>query len=112
VWKRSRRGFKAPCEARGAFLYDASQRPGLRAMSLPRPGKAIANEQKYPFIIAVPVAANGLDVELNNQIVGFHKSRRIPPKFGRSMFRDGQTLRAHLSNSSAVYSTKRLALNH
>jgi hypothetical protein len=76
-------------EARGAFLYDASQRPGLRAMSLPRPGKAIANEQKYPFIIAVPVAANGLDVELNNQIVGFHKSRRIPPKFGRSMFRDG-----------------------
>jgi len=60
-------------------------------MSLPHPGKAIANELKYSFIIAVPVAANGLDVELNNQIVGFHKSRRIPPKFGRSMFRDGQS---------------------
>lgn len=60
-------------------------------MPYPRPGQAIANEHKYPFIIAVPVAADGLDVELNNQIVGFHRSRRIPPKFGRSIFRDGQS---------------------
>jgi hypothetical protein len=60
-------------------------------MSFNRAGSAVANEQKYPFIIAVPVAASGLDVELNNQIVGFHRSRRISPKFGRSIFRDGQS---------------------
>jgi hypothetical protein len=54
-------------------------------------GKAVINEGKYPFIVEVAVAANGLDVELNNQIVGFHKSRRLLPKFGRMVFRDGQT---------------------
>jgi hypothetical protein len=38
----------------------------------------------------VPVAANGLDVELNNQIVGFHKSRHIPPRFGQTIWRNEQ----------------------
>jgi hypothetical protein len=60
-------------------------------MSFDRVGKAAVNESKYPFIIEMLVAANGLDVELNNQIVGFHRSRRIPPKFGRSIFRNGQS---------------------
>lgn len=52
-----------------------------------RPGKALANERKYPFIVEVPVAASGLNVELNNRIVGFHKSRRILPRFGRNISR-------------------------
>jgi len=60
-------------------------------MSFDRGGKAAANERKYPFIVEVPVAANGLVVELNREIVGFHKSRRIPPRFGRTVFRDGQS---------------------
>jgi hypothetical protein len=60
-------------------------------MTTYREGKAVINEGKYPFIVEVAVAANGLDVELNNQIVGFHKSRRLLPKFGRMVFRDGQT---------------------
>jgi hypothetical protein len=60
-------------------------------MSFDRGGKAAANERECPFIVEVPVAANGLDVELNNQIVGFHKSRRIPPRFGRTIFRDGHS---------------------
>jgi hypothetical protein len=60
-------------------------------MSLDRAGKAVANEKKYPFIVEVPVAANGLDRELNRQIVGFHKSRRVEPRHGRTAFRDGQT---------------------
>jgi hypothetical protein len=32
-------------------------------MSFDRGGKALANERKYPFIVEVPVAANGLEVE-------------------------------------------------
>ena len=58
--------------------------------SFDRRGKAAANERKYPFIVEVPVAANGLDVELNRQIVDFHKSRRITPRFGRTIWRDEQ----------------------
>ena len=38
----------------------------------------------------MPVAANGLDVELNRQIVDFHKSRRTTPRFGRAIRRDEQ----------------------
>jgi hypothetical protein len=58
---------------------------------MPRPGKAVANERRHPFIVEVPVAANGLDRELNRQIVGFHKSRHVEPRDGRTAFRDGQT---------------------
>ena len=60
-------------------------------MSIDRTGKAFANEREYPFIVAVPVAASGLDVELSRQIIGFHKSHRIPPRFGRTVFGDGQS---------------------
>ena len=56
-----------------------------------RGGKAVANERKYPFIVEVPVAAYGLDVELNRQIIGFHKLRRISPRLGRTIFRDEQS---------------------
>jgi hypothetical protein len=59
-------------------------------MSFDRSGKAVANERKHPFVVEVPVAANGLNVELNGQIVGFHKSRHIPPRFGRTIWRDEQ----------------------
>jgi hypothetical protein len=59
-------------------------------MSIDRAGKALTNERKHPFIIELPGAANGLDVGLNGEIVGFHKSRRIPPRFGRTIWRDGQ----------------------
>ncbi len=34
-------------------------------MLVDRAGKAVANEGKYPFIVEVPVAANGLAIELN-----------------------------------------------
>src|SRR5262249_62294146 len=40
-------------------------------MSFARVGKADVNERKYPFIVEVPAAADGLNVELNRQIVGF-----------------------------------------
>ena len=57
-------------------------------MLIDRSGKASTNERKHPFIIEVPVAANGLDVELNRQIVSFHNSHRIPPRFGRTIWRN------------------------
>jgi hypothetical protein len=41
-----------------------------REMSFARAGKTAANEAKYPYIVEVPIPANGLNVELNRQIVG------------------------------------------
>ena len=60
-------------------------------MLIDRSGKASTNERKHPFIIEVPVAANGLDLELNRKIVGFHNSHHVPPRFGRTVFRDGKS---------------------
>jgi hypothetical protein len=51
-------------------------------------GKAVANERKHPFIVEVPMAASGLDVELNGRIVAFHKSRGITVQFGRTIRRN------------------------
>ena len=62
-----------------------------RAMSLDRADKAFINESKYPFIIEMPVATIGLDVELNRQIVVFHYSHRIQARFGRTTFRAGRS---------------------
>ncbi len=59
-------------------------------MLVDRAGKAVANESKYPFIVEVSVAANGLAIELNREIVGFHKAHRIPPRFGRTIWRNEQ----------------------
>ena len=59
-------------------------------MSFARAGKTAANEAKYPFIVEVPIAANGLNVELNRQIVGFHKWHHTTLRFGRTALRDGQ----------------------
>ena len=85
-------------------------------MSFKSTGKAAANESKYPFIVEVPVAANGLDVALNRQIVGFHRSRRIPPDLDAPFGEMSNTIivgasriwrrRAPLSNSLAERSTK------
>jgi hypothetical protein len=61
-------------------------------MSFARAGKAAANEAKYPFIVEVPVAANGLNGELNSQIVGFHQSHHTPPRFGRTISRRANLL--------------------
>jgi hypothetical protein len=59
-------------------------------MSFARAGKTAANEAKYPFVVEVPVDANGLNVELNRQIVGFHKWHHTTLRFGRTALRDGQ----------------------
>jgi hypothetical protein len=59
-------------------------------MSFARAGKADVNERKYPFIVEVSAAANGSNVELNSQIVAFHKSHHTLPRFGRTALRDEQ----------------------
>ncbi|MFY9897636.1 MAG: hypothetical protein WAK67_07545 [Xanthobacteraceae bacterium] len=61
-----------------------------REMSFARAGKTAANEAKYPFIVEVPIAANGLNVELNRQVVGFHKLHHTTLRSGRTALRDGQ----------------------
>ena len=61
-----------------------------REMSFARAGKTAANEAKYPFIVEVPADSNGLNVELNRQIVGFHKWHHTTVRFGRTALRDGQ----------------------
>ena len=59
-------------------------------MLFDRGGKALANEKKYSFIVELPVGADGLDVELNSHIVGFHRSRRMTPQYGRTIWRNAQ----------------------
>jgi hypothetical protein len=92
-------------------------------MSFARAGKTAANEAKYPFIVIVevPIAANGLNVELNRQIVGFHKLHHTTLRSGRTALRDGQIYyrwcfsiwrrRAPLPNSLAERFTKQPALD-
>ena len=49
--------------------------------------KAVANESKYPNIVELAVAADGLDVTLGRRIMDFHKSRHIQPHHGRTINR-------------------------
>jgi hypothetical protein len=52
--------------------------------------KALANEDKYPNIVELAVAADGLDVTLGRRIIDFHKSRHIQPRHGRTIIRQEQ----------------------
>ena len=55
-----------------------------------RSPKAAANESKYPNIVQLAVAADGLDVTLGRRIINFHKSRHIQPHHGRTIIRHQQ----------------------
>ena len=96
---------------------------GARDGSTPsgKPLKPLINESRYPYVVELAIPETGLEIELNSQIVGFHKSQRIQPRYGRRIMRDNQTYsrwcfsdlptaRA-LSNSLAERSTKQLALD-
>jgi hypothetical protein len=52
-------------------------------------GKAAENERKYPYVVAIAIASNGLDIELSRQIMAFHNARRIQPRHGRSTIPKG-----------------------
>jgi hypothetical protein len=59
-------------------------------MPQPYSVKALTNESKYPNIVELAVAADGLDIELSHRVIGFHKSRHIEPRHGRRIVRGGQ----------------------
>jgi hypothetical protein len=48
-----------------------------------RGGKATTNENKYPYVVGLSVARDGLDIEFGRRIIQFHKSRHIQPRYGR-----------------------------
>jgi hypothetical protein len=47
-------------------------------------GRAAANERKYPHIVALSVADQGLDFELSRRIMNFHNALHIQPRHGRN----------------------------
>ena len=58
-------------------------------------GKAAENERKYPYIVAIAIAGNGLDVGLNRRIIAFHHARHIQPRYGRNVIHRGGEGEAH-----------------
>jgi hypothetical protein len=63
----------------------------LRGQEMPTQLKPLINESRYPYIVELTVPETGLEIELNRQIVGFHKSRSLQPRHGRRIIRDNQT---------------------
>ena len=59
-------------------------------MLQPRSGKLLTNENKYPYIVELAVAADGLEVQLSRRVLEFHKSRHIQPRHGRTVLRESQ----------------------
>jgi hypothetical protein len=52
-------------------------------------GKTLTNERKYPHIVELTIAADGLDVALGRRIIEFHNSRHIQLRHGRRIVRQG-----------------------
>jgi hypothetical protein len=71
----------------------AYRAPEFRGRNMPGPhsGKALINENRYPYVVELALPSGGLELELNGRIVGFHRSRRIEPRHGRQISRGNQT---------------------
>ena len=52
--------------------------------------KSVTNERTHPYLVEIPVAAAGLDVPLNRQIMKFHESRQLQLRYGRMILRGGE----------------------
>jgi hypothetical protein len=52
--------------------------------------KSLTNERTHPYLVEIPVAAAGLDVLLNRQIMKFHESRQLQLRHGRMILRGGK----------------------
>jgi hypothetical protein len=48
------------------------------------------NERKYPHIVELAVGSHGLDVGLGRQIMHFHNSRHIKPRYGHIVLKERQ----------------------
>jgi hypothetical protein len=53
-------------------------------------GKSLTNERTHPYLVDIPVAAAGLDLPLNRQIMKFHKSRHLRLRHGRVILGGGE----------------------
>jgi hypothetical protein len=49
-----------------------------------------SQEKKYPYIVELFVADDKLDVEVNRRMMDFHRSRKIPARYGLTIIREGQ----------------------
>jgi hypothetical protein len=92
----ARYGYGALIHIKGGLIADgtigkAKRSVGGRNMAQPRSGKSLINESRYPYVVELVLPDDGLAIELNRRIVGFHKSRRIQPRHGRRIIRDDQT---------------------
>jgi hypothetical protein len=52
--------------------------------------KSLTNERTHQYLVEIPVAAVGLDVPLNRQIMKFHESRHLQLRHGRTILRGGE----------------------
>ena len=52
--------------------------------------KSLTNEITHPYLVEIPVAAAGLDVPLNRQIMKFHESRQLQLRHGRMILKGGK----------------------
>lgn len=56
-----------------------------------RQDKALINEARYPYIVRLPIDSAGLELGLDRRILAFYKSRRIKPRYGRTVTEGNQT---------------------
>jgi hypothetical protein len=63
----------------------------MRAVQYCGVSKSQTNERTHPYLVEIPVAAAGLDVPLNRQIVKFHESRQLQLRHGRTVLRGGKS---------------------
>jgi hypothetical protein len=53
---------------------------------MPRlPKRAIRNEIRHPYIVEVAIVGDELNVQLVRQIMQFHQSQSIQPRYGRTI---------------------------
>jgi hypothetical protein len=49
------------------------------------------NERNYPYIVELAVGEDGLEAGLGRRIMNFHNSRRIRPRHGCIILKEGKT---------------------
>jgi hypothetical protein len=57
----------------------------LGGEDLRMPKRAIGNEIGHPYMVEVAIVGDDLNVQLGRQIIHFHQSRRIQPRYGRTL---------------------------
>src|SRR5262249_41030474 len=56
----------------------------------PLSGKAVANENKYPYIVELVVADDKLDLEVSRRIMDFRRLRKTQVRHGRRIVTERQ----------------------